>query len=170
MVARVVMVMGVSGAGKTQLARALADRIGARYLEGDDFHPPENIATMRAGRPLTDALRAGWLAALANAVAAERDNGAVVFSCSALKSAYRVGLRAHLPGLLTLYLRADPGLLRRRLRAREGHFMPASLLDSQLSDLEPPDPSAENAVWLEADQPPARLLDLAVAAVARGAV
>lgn len=134
-----VVVMGVSGSGKTTVGRALAQALGCAFAEGDEMHPPENVARMAAGRPLADADREGWLAAIGArlAGAAARGEGLVV-SCSALKRAYRDRLRAAAPPLRFVYLQGTPALLRARLAARRGHYMPASLLPSQLQTLEPP--------------------------------
>jgi carbohydrate kinase (thermoresistant glucokinase family) len=137
--ARVLVLMGVSGCGKTVVAERLVARLGWPFQEGDALHPPANVAKMHAGTPLTDDDRWPWLDAVAawiDSRLAAGGNGIV--TCSALKRAYRdriIGARA---GVRLVYLRGDRDLLAARIGARRGHFMPASLLDSQLATLEPP--------------------------------
>jgi len=131
------VVMGVSGCGKSSLSQALALRLAVSFIEGDELHPPRNVALMAAGTPLTDDDRQGWLEAVAKCLAAAEDRGAVV-ACSALKRRYRDLLRAAAPDLRFVYLRGEQALLDERLRQRAGHYMPASLLPSQLLTLEPP--------------------------------
>jgi gluconokinase len=137
--APVLVVMGVSGVGKTTLGLALAKRLGWAFIDGDALHPPANIAKMAAGQPLNDADRAPWLAAIAawiDALAPEGRPGVV--TSSALKRAYRDYLGRGRPQVVLVYLRADPDLVAQRLKGRPGHFMPPSLLASQFADLEPP--------------------------------
>jgi len=136
------VVMGVSGCGKSSLGEALAQALGWPLVEGDDHHPAANQAKMRAGQPLTDADRAGWLATLGRQLA-ERPQGAVL-TCSALKRAYRDQLRAASPGLGFVHLRLSLDEARRRVAARPDHLFPASLVDSQFATLE--DPSGEPGV------------------------
>ena len=134
-----VVVMGVSGCGKSSVARPLAQGLGVDYLEGDDWHTPENVARMRAGIPLTDADRQQWLERLAARLAEARQAGAgLVVSCSALRRRYRDVLRSGAPELRLLYLEGSAELLAQRTSQRQGHFMPPSLLASQLQTLEPP--------------------------------
>jgi len=150
------IVMGVSGVGKTTVAQALADRIGGRYIEADEYHPPENIAAMAAGTPLTDAMRHPWLDALAVAMQQARTSQPdtpVVVACSALKRSYRDILRAKNPDAITVYLAADPDTIRARITGRKDHFMPPILLDSQLDTLEPPAPD-ETCVTIDASCSP----------------
>ncbi len=136
---RAVVVMGVSGCGKTSIATALCGHIHARMIEGDAFHPAQNIRKMEAGIPLTDADRQGWLETLGHELQhAARDGENVVLTCSALKRRYREVLRAALPGLGFVFLQLSPEQARERVAHRTGHFMPASLIDSQFRDLEPP--------------------------------
>ena len=141
------VVMGVSGSGKTTVGSALAQRLGWTFLDADDLHPPANIAAMAAGHPLTDAERAPWLDAVAEWVQGHRP---CVVACSALRRRYRDVLRGD--GVLFVYLEADPALLAARLGRRTGHFMPPSLLGSQLDTLEPPGPD-EASVTVEASAP-----------------
>jgi gluconokinase len=131
-----IVVMGVAGSGKSTVAKAVADALGVPFLEGDSFHPPHNVEKMRRGMPLNDADRAGWLDAIA---AWMRSHPEGVVSCSALKRAYRDRLLAG-GGVRFVHLAVPSDVLARRLAAREGHFMPASLLPSQLSELEPLQP------------------------------
>jgi len=136
----IIVVMGVSGSGKTTLATALAEAIGAEFLEGDSFHPPENVVWMSSGKPLTDAMRWPWLTSLALGASALRNNGRrVIISCSALKRSYRDHLRHHAAPLQFIFLNAPESLLRERMEGRKNHYMPPSLLASQLATLEPPD-------------------------------
>lgn len=159
-----IMVMGPSGVGKSSIARALAERLGAVFIEGDDFHPPENRAAMAAGIPLTDAMRAPWLRALADAVAASRAQRATVFACSALKRSYRDVLRARIGGDLRLiYLHAPPDLILARMQARQ-HYMPPALLASQLQALQPPTDD-ESPVMLDMTGPIDTALDQAMARI-----
>lgn len=134
---RHVVVMGVSGSGKTTVAEALAARLGWEFAEGDSFHPPENVAKMSQGTPLTDADRWGWLESLAAWVAAHEEAGRrTVMSCSALRRTYRDVLRRGGPDMAFVHLVGDKGLLLERMGTRE-HFMPPTLLESQLDTLEP---------------------------------
>lgn len=131
--------MGVSGCGKSTVGRALADRLGLVYVEGDSLHPPENVRRMAAGVPLTDDDRAGWLDAIALRLSEETGGGpGAVVACSALKRRYRDRLRAAAPDLRLVFLHGSEALLSERLGRRQGHYMPASLLPSQLATLEVP--------------------------------
>ena len=135
----VLIVMGVSGSGKSTIAEAMADALHWPYQEGDALHPPSNVQKMHHGIPLTDADRAPWLASVRawiDARVAAGEHGLI--TCSALKRAYRTGLVGGRPNVRLLYLQADAAVLEARLRQRTGHFMPASLLESQLHTLEEP--------------------------------
>ncbi len=136
------VVMGVSGSGKSTIAEHLAARLGWRYVDGDLFHPPANVAKMSAGHPLTDEDRWPWL----RAIAAEIDRLAAageraVVACSALKRAYRDILVHGRDDVRIVFLDGTQDLIAKRLAARKGHFMPPGLLDSQFKTLEPPQPS-----------------------------
>jgi len=132
------VIMGVSGSGKTTVAQALAARIdGGVALDADDLHSAANVAKMHAGQPLTDLDRAPWLAAVGRAMAdVTRAGGVPVMACSALRRAYRLQILAEEPAALFVLLDVDRAELERRMHSRQGHFMPASLLDSQLATLE----------------------------------
>jgi len=132
-----IVVMGPSGCGKTTLARALALSLDWRYVEGDELHPEANVAKIASGPPLTDADRAPWLARVGAALA-ERPERGVVAACSALKRRYRDALRHAAGPILFVLPVLSRDVLGQRLARRSGHYMPASLLDSQLADLEPP--------------------------------
>lgn len=132
----VIVVMGVSGSGKSTVGGLLAQRLDVPYAEADDFHPAANIAKMSAGHPLDDTDRAPWLDAIA-AWIAERDGRGGVVSCSALRRRYRDRLRADAPDLFFLHLDGAPELIAARLAARMEHFMPSGLLRSQFDALEP---------------------------------
>ena len=146
------VVMGVSGSGKTTFAEALAEHTGWPFQEGDDLHPAQNVAKMKSGHPLTDADRAPWLAAIADHIDAWRGAGLTgIVTCSALKRAYREQLASSHADVRFVYMHGERALLADRLRARQGHFMPASLLVSQLATLEPPD-AAEDAITVDIAQ------------------
>ena len=131
--------MGVAGCGKSALGEALATALGAVFVEGDRLHPPENVARMASGEPLTDQLREGWLDAIGQRVAASvADGRSVVAVCSALKRDYRDRLRGFCQDIVFVYLEIDRETARRRVGNRKGHFMPASLVDSQFAILEAP--------------------------------
>jgi gluconokinase len=150
--------MGTAGAGKSRIGSALATALGARFIEGDAYHPPENVARMAAGIPLTDADRHGWLLALAAELRTARERGqSVVLACSALRRAYRELLRSGDEAIRFVVLQADETLLRARLEKRQGHYMPASLLASQLATLELP--GADERAWvLHASDTPEMIL------------
>jgi gluconokinase len=155
----VVVMMGVSGSGKTTIAGELGKRTGWILLEGDGFHPPENIAKMQAGVPLTDEDRWPWLRAIAAAVDASRVRGeSAIVACSALKRAYRDILIGGRPDVVLVYLQGSYELIRQRMAARHGHFMPPALLDSQFVALEEPTPD-EHAIIVQVGQTPNAIVD-----------
>lgn len=132
------VVMGVSGTGKSTVARALAERLDWPFAEGDDLHPAANVAKMAAGVPLEDADRWPWLDAIATWTAGQATEGnSTIVTCSALRRAYRDRLRDGVAGTVFVHLFGSPDLLAERMGARKDHFMPASLLPSQLRTLEP---------------------------------
>lgn len=130
-----VVVMGVSGSGKTTMGELLAARLGVPFVDGDDLHPAANVEKMRSGHPLTDEDREPWL----DVIGARLAESPVVIACSALKRVYRDRLRTAAPRLRLVYLRGSAGLLRHRMERRVGHYMPPRLLESQLATLEPPE-------------------------------
>jgi gluconokinase len=159
----IVVVMGVSGAGKTVVGSALAARLGWRFLDADDFHPPENIERMRSGIPLTDDDRALWLAHLRDLLErADAANENVVLACSALRRRFREELRAAARDVRIVYLTGSIELIEARLRARQGHFMPPELLPSQYETLEEP----EEALVVDVNAEPAQLVERIVAGLA----
>ncbi len=147
------VVMGVSGCGKSSVGAALAQRLGVRFVEGDSYHSPENVAKMAAGTPLTDGDRVHWLARLQGEIrdAVARGEG-IVLSCSSLKRRYRDLLREGAPGLRFAHLAGDRDVIAARMSSRVGHYMPLSLLDSQLAALEPLQPD-EAGITLDIREP-----------------
>ncbi len=131
----IVVLMGVSGVGKTTIGELLAQRLGWRFIEGDDYHPRENVAKMAAGIPLEDADRWPWLDALNRRIRGERN---AIVTCSALKESYRQRLLAGIDDTRVVYLHAPKALIAARVAGRKHKFMPASLLESQFAALEPP--------------------------------
>lgn len=151
--ARVAVIMGVSGSGKTTVGRALAKRLGWRFQEGDALHPPENVAKMKDGKPLDDADRAPWLAAIAVRIDEWRRRGECgIITCSALKRRYREIVIGDRQDVRLIYLEGSRALIGERIAARHGHFMPPGLLDSQFAALEPPAPD-EDAITVSVDAP-----------------
>ena len=154
----IVIVFGVSGAGKTTIGKLLAEQLGWRFYEADDFHPPANIEKMRSGRPLTDDDRWPWLEYLHEQITrslAAKENA--VLACSALKRTYRERLRVS-DDVKLVFLRGDYGLIEKQLRGRRGHFMNPALLRSQLADLE--EPSAdEDAITVDLGKTPEELVE-----------
>lgn len=145
----VVAVMGVSGSGKTTIGRALAERLGWPYQEGDELHPPANVEKMSHGIPLTDEDRWPWLRKVAEWIDNQLAKGQPgIITCSLLKRSYRQLVIDERSGVRLLYLRGDQHVIAGRLEARKGHFMPASLLRSQFETLEEPAPS-EHALVVE---------------------
>ena len=137
----IVIVMGVSGSGKTTVARLLAQALACPFLEGDDLHPPANVEKMRSGKPLSDEDRWPWLRAIAARIDQWRAEGkAGVVTCSALKRVYRDILIGDRPEVRLVYLRGSQQLIHERMAARHEHFMPVGLLDSQFVTLEEPGP------------------------------
>jgi carbohydrate kinase (thermoresistant glucokinase family) len=150
----VLVVMGVSGSGKSTVAKALALLLGWSFKEGDSLHPATNIAKMHAGVPLTDADRQPWLYAVAAWIDGQRAAGlSGIITCSALKRAYRDIVVGDRPEVRLVYLRGSPALIAARLAARERHFMPPSLLPSQIETLEEPGPD-EDPLIVEIGPPP----------------
>jgi carbohydrate kinase (thermoresistant glucokinase family) len=151
----ILLLMGVSGSGKTTIGAMLAGRLGWTYADADDFHPPANVAKMHEGIPLNDEDRRPWLEATAEWMK-DQDGPAVVTS-SALKRGYRDLLRAGRPDLRLVYLDGDRELIGDRMAARHGHFFPKELLDSQFADLEEPGPE-ENPLVVSIDDPPEQVV------------
>jgi gluconokinase len=138
-----VVLIGVSGSGKTAVGSALAVRLGWRFTDADDLHPPANIAKMSAGVPLTDEDRRPWLAEVARQLASARH---AVAACSALRRSYRDAIASAVPGTIFVHLAVPAATLAARMRARGSHFMPVSLLDSQLATFEPMGPDEAGLV------------------------
>jgi carbohydrate kinase (thermoresistant glucokinase family) len=159
------VVMGVSGAGKTTVGERLAERLHLEFLEGDRLHPPENVAKMQSGQPLTDSDRAPWLAAIVEVIDLwqARDICGVI-TCSALKRQYRRRIIGDPPWVRLVYLNVSRKLIAARLAAHGGHFMPAILLDSQFAALEPPGPD-ENPITVAIGQPVDRIVGQIAAAL-----
>ena len=149
------VMMGVCGSGKSLIGAMLARELGVEFVEGDELHPPENVQRMAAGIPLTDDDRRSWLLAIAARLRdAKRAGVALVVSCSALKRSYRDLLRSHGDAdLRFIYLAGDKPLIAERIEARRGHFMPASLVESQFAILEEPSPD-EHALVCDVTAPP----------------
>jgi carbohydrate kinase (thermoresistant glucokinase family) len=131
-----VLIMGVSGCGKTTVGKMLADELNAVFYDADDFHPAANRDKMARGIPLDEEDRKPWLQSIAETIRAQ--NQTFVLACSALRESYRQQLLAACPGMKIIHLHGSRELLLERMQQRQGHFMPASLLDSQLATLEPP--------------------------------
>jgi len=154
----VFIIMGVSGSGKSTVGSRLAAELGAPFYDGDDFHPPQNVAKMAQGLPLNDADRSPWLARLRDLIAQHLARGeSAVVACSALKASYREQLGQGTPGVRLVYLHGSPELLRARMAARQGHFMKAQMLESQFATLELP--SAQEALILSAEKGVADLVE-----------
>lgn len=161
----VLVVMGVSGSGKTTVAEALATRLGWTFAEADTFHAAASIDKMRAGTPLTDDDRWPWLDAMAGYLGAARASGRrCVLACSALRRAYRERLAAGHDDVRFVFLAGDYATIEARMASRTGHYMPASLLASQFATLEPP-AADEPVITLSAAAPVAQLVDEALAAL-----
>ena len=154
----IIVVMGVSGSGKTTIGEKLAARLGWPFIEGDDYHPPENVAKMAAGIPLDDADRWPWLDRLNERLRAERD---AVVACSALKESYRQRLLAGIGHARLVYLQGGKDLIAARVAARQHRYMPASLLESQFATLEPP----AHAISIDVGMPVERSVETIVEAI-----
>jgi len=168
--AAVVVVMGVSSTGKTQVGRRVAEALGATFVEGDDLHPESNITKMAAGTPLTDEDRWPWLEAIVDEVRATRTDGPVVVTCSALRRAYRDVLRGAAgtaDPVFFLHLHGTFALLAERMGQRTRHFMPPSLLQSQFETLEPLEPDERGAL-VDVTPPLEEVAATAVAEIERG--
>jgi len=146
---RHIVVMGVCGCGKSVVAKALAEKLDATFVEGDAFHPASNIESMKAGHPLSDEMRFGWLNAIADAVSSM--SGRTVIACSALKQSYRDRLTRRIGDLLIVHLTGDRRLLETRVAQRTDHFMPVSLVESQFAVLEVP--SGPNVIEIDVAAP-----------------
>ena len=162
--AGVIVVMGVSGSGKTTIGALLAGRLGWAFADGDDLHPQANVAKMHGGTPLTDADRWPWLAAIADWIDAHRGPGHGVITCSALKRAYRDRLLAERPDVRLVYLQGSQDLISHRQAARQGHFMPSSLIESQFATLEEP-ADDEHPLVVPVDLQPGEIVDRIIAAL-----
>jgi gluconokinase len=158
----IAVMMGVSGSGKTTIARGVAEREGWRLLEGDAFHPPSNVAKMHAGTPLTDEDRWPWLLAIAHEIDAMRARSEQgVVACSALKRSYRDILIGNRTDVVLVYLQGSQALIAERIAARKGHFMPPTLLDSQFATLEEPGPD-EHPIVVSIGPSPEAIVDAIV--------
>lgn len=155
----IVVVMGVSGSGKTTVGKLLAERLGWQYQEGDALHPPENVAKMSTGTPLTDADRIPWLHRIAARIDDWRSRGeSGVVTCSALKRTYRDIIIGERPDVGLVHLKGSRELIGQRMAARKGHFMPAALLDTQFATLQEPAPE-ERAIVVDVGGTPAEIVD-----------
>jgi len=161
---RSIVVMGVEGCGKSTVGAALARRLGFSFIEGDDLQPSDNIARMASGHPLTDAEREPWLQAVGERLASE-PRGAVA-ACSALKRAYRDALREYVPSMYSVMLTGSEALIASRIATRHHTYMPASLLESQFSILEPLQ-GDERGVVVDVSPAPDAIVERVVQALGR---
>jgi len=153
------VIMGVSGSGKSTIGQSLGRRLGWRYEDGDSFHPPANVAKMSAGHPLTDEDRWPWLQAIADEIARCRAKGEhIIIACSALKKVYRDILVGGSDDVRMVYLEGSQELIAERMRHRAGHFMPPGLLASQFATLEPPG-AEERPITVSVDAPVETIVD-----------
>lgn len=153
------IVMGVSGSGKSTVAEALGQRLGWRFEDGDSFHPKSNVEKMRAGHPLTDEDRWPWLNAIADEIARVCEKGEhVIIACSALKHTYRDVLLRGRDDVRFVFLKGTKELIAERLSHRKGHFMPAGLLKSQFETLEPPE-AGEHVITVSIDESVEAIVD-----------
>jgi gluconokinase len=162
-----VVVMGVSGSGKSTVGAALSQRLRVPFADADDFHSPENIAKMSAGHALDDDDRRPWLESIGRWLTDHADGG--VMSCSALKRSYRDQLRSHEPSVFFVHLDGPLEVIARRQASRPGHFMPAALLESQFATLEPLDADERGGV-VDVDQSVDEIVDQSVSALENGVV
>jgi gluconokinase len=161
----VIVIMGVSGSGKSTIANGLGLRLGIDVLEGDTYHSPANIAKMKSGIPLDDADRLPWLRAIAAAIDAELQAGrSAIVASSALKRSYRDILIGKRPNVVLVYLKGSRELIGERIRHRTGHFMPPALLDSQFATLEEPGPD-ENPITVSVEGTPEEIGNAVIAAL-----
>ena len=149
---RVIIIMGVCGVGKTSIGRTLAARLGARFIEADDYHSVENRNAMEQGIPLSDKMRLPWLRRLATAAEDARQSETVIMACSALKRSYRDLLREGINNIQFVFLNGERDIIADRITKREDHFMPLSLLDSQIAILDLPTPD-ENVMTVDITPP-----------------
>jgi gluconokinase len=153
----IAVVMGVSGSGKTTVSALLSAALGCQFQEGDDLHPAENVEKMHGGTPLTDADRIPWLHKIADEIDSWRAQGeSGVLTCSALKRSYRDIIIGGRPDVTLVYLKGSYDLIRRRMAARHGHFMPVALLDSQFATLQEPTPD-EHPITVDVGGRPAKI-------------
>ena len=167
----ILVIMGVSGSGKTTIAKGLQKRLGWQYQEGDALHPPANVEKMKNGHPLTDDDRWPWLRKIAGKIDEWRTQGiSGIVTCSALKRSYRDIIIGRRPEVVLVFPRGSKALIADRMAKRHGHFMPPSLLDSQFADLEEPSPD-ENPIVVDIARTPDRIVDEVVQRLReRGAV
>ncbi len=162
--AKAIIIMGVSGCGKTTVGQAVAARLGYAFYDGDDFHPPQNVTKMANGIPLDDTDRAPWLARLHDLLQEHIARGeGIVLACSALKRRYREQLRAGNEGVQFVYLRGEFEVIWARMRTRPQHYMKASMLQSQFDALEPP--THDEAIPINITATPELILDTLLAAL-----
>lgn len=153
---RPILVIGVSGSGKSTIGRQLAESLKGEFIDGDDYHPPENVEKMANGIPLTDADRIPWLARLVDELITRQNSPTpTVLACSALRESYRQIFKSAFPGLTMIYLHGSYALIERRMRQRAAHFMKADMLKSQFATLEEP----ADAIRVSIDQPAGAIID-----------
>lgn len=152
---RIIYIMGVSGSGKTTIGRLLSEKTGIPFFDGDDFHSAENKEKMKAGSPLTDADRYGWLQSLNKLATAESVKGGAIIACSALKEKYRKLLSENLDNPVWVFLKGSFELISHRMQNRTGHFMPPVLLQSQFDTLEAP----QSGIVVQVDKEPEEITD-----------